>query len=36
MRQHFAQGFVDLSRLGFASESIAKLGLDHRERGFDV
>jgi hypothetical protein len=36
MRQDFAEGFVDLRRLGFASQPIAKLGLDHMEGSFDV
>ena len=31
MRQHFAEGFVDLSRSGLTSESVVKLGLDHRK-----
>ena len=31
MRQHFAESFVDLRRNRFASEAVAKLGLDHRE-----
>src|ERR1041384_7505091 len=36
MAQHLAECFIDLRRLGFASEAIAKLCLDHHERGFDV
>lgn len=36
MGQYFAQGFVDLSHPGFASQTVAKLGLDHVEGGFDV
>jgi hypothetical protein len=31
MSKDFAHRFVDLSRSGFAAETIAKLGLDHRE-----
>ena len=31
MSQHFAQGFVDLSRSRFAAEPVAKLRLDHAE-----
>ncbi len=27
MRQHFAEGFVDLSGLGFASQPVTKLAL---------
>lgn len=36
MRQHFTKGFVDLSRLGFTAEAVAKLSFDHAERRFDV
>jgi len=36
MRQHFAEGFVDLGGSGLASQAVAKLGFDHREGRFDV
>ena len=36
MSKHFAQSFVDLSSLGFASQAVAKLGFDHRKGCFDV
>ena len=36
MCQDFAKGFVDLCRSGLASKAVAKLRLDHVERGFDV
>ena len=36
MRQHFAQRFIDLRRARLAAEPVAKLGLDHREGGFDI
>ncbi len=36
MRQHFTEGFIDLRRARLASQSVAKLGLDHQEGGFDV
>lgn len=35
MSKHFANRFIDLSRAGLAA-SVAKLGLDHVEGGFDV
>ncbi len=36
MSKDFAEGFVDLSCLGFASQTVSKPGLDHREGCFDV
>jgi hypothetical protein len=36
MCQELAQRFVNLSGCGFASQTVAKLGLDHREAVFDV
>ena len=34
--KNFAEGFVDLRCLGFASQTVAKLGFDHAESRFDV
>ena len=36
VRQHLAQGFVDLRCAGLAAKAVAKLCLDHAERRFDV
>ena len=36
MSEHFTQCFIDLRRARLAAEPVAKLGLDHREGGFDV
>jgi len=36
MSEHFTKSFVDLRRARLASQSVAKLGLDHMESGFDV
>ncbi|HKP38489.1 MAG TPA: hypothetical protein VJT71_16640 [Pyrinomonadaceae bacterium] len=36
MRQHFAKSFIDLCRARFTSQTVAKLGLNHAESGFDI
>ena len=36
MRQDSTQRFIDLRRARLAAEPVTKLGLDHREGGFDV
>jgi hypothetical protein len=36
VRQYFAQGFVNLCRARLASQTVAKLTLDHMEGRFDI
>ena len=36
MTQDFAQSFIDLSRARLASQTVAKLGLDHVKGCFNV